>query len=254
MNPERLTETLTAASPRLDLVAAAVASLSKSFVSEDVIVVALDGCADGAPGDIDGFLGHVFGTLGFRGNHEHYYAASNSLLHRVLETKLGNPLSIAMITAEVSRRAGLHLEPVGMPGHVIVGDGSHRRWFDPFAGGREMTIDDCEARFESLFPEQRFDPLTLTAMSATDVASRMLQNLRVAALRAGDIGALANVLRYRVAIPGASVDDRIELANVLGALGRYEQSAEQHDLLAALAPDNAERHHLAAVRQRAHNN
>jgi hypothetical protein len=85
------------------------------------------------------FLGD---QLGFRGNSKHYYKADNSLLPRVIETRLGIPISLSLIYAIIGRRAGMEIEGVNFPGHFFV---RHDRvMFDPFERGRIMSIEDCE--------------------------------------------------------------------------------------------------------------
>ena len=59
--------------------------------------------------------------LGLRGNSDHYTDPANSLLDQVLSRRLGIPLSISVIYLLVAQRLGLELEPVGVPGHFLVG-------------------------------------------------------------------------------------------------------------------------------------
>jgi regulator of sirC expression with transglutaminase-like and TPR domain len=49
----------------------------------------------------------VFNEFGLKGNVQDYYAAGNSLLHVILETKKGIPISMALLWALVARRAGV---------------------------------------------------------------------------------------------------------------------------------------------------
>jgi regulator of sirC expression with transglutaminase-like and TPR domain len=58
---------------------------------------------------------------GFRGNTEHYTDPLNSLLPEVLARKKGIPISLGIVYLLVARRLGMELEPVGMPGHFLVG-------------------------------------------------------------------------------------------------------------------------------------
>ena len=108
--------------------------------------------------------------------------------------------------------------------------------------------------FHRAFPEQAFTTDSLRPMSPVAVAARILQNLRVAALREGNMGLLAKVFRLRLELPDATLEERVELANVLALLGRFDLAAEQHELLATLRPDHAKEHRASAVRHRARNN
>lgn len=63
----------------------------------------------------------LFHEWGFSGNHEHYTDPQNSLLDQVLLTRKGIPISLSIIYLLVAERLGLELEPVGVPGHFLVG-------------------------------------------------------------------------------------------------------------------------------------
>jgi regulator of sirC expression with transglutaminase-like and TPR domain len=63
----------------------------------------------------------LFHEYGFRGNHEHYTDPLNSFLDQVLARRKGIPLSLSLVYLLVAQRIGLELEPVGLPGHFVVG-------------------------------------------------------------------------------------------------------------------------------------
>ncbi|MCC6414423.1 MAG: transglutaminase family protein [Opitutaceae bacterium] len=63
----------------------------------------------------------LFHEWGFHGNREHYTDPLNSLIDRVLERRRGIPVSLSLLYLFVAERIGLELEPVGVPGHFLVG-------------------------------------------------------------------------------------------------------------------------------------
>lgn len=63
----------------------------------------------------------LFHEWGFHGNVEHYTDPRNSFLDQVLERRTGIPLSLSIVYLLVAERLGIELEPVGLPGHFIVG-------------------------------------------------------------------------------------------------------------------------------------
>ncbi|HEX8311931.1 MAG TPA: transglutaminase-like domain-containing protein, partial [Chthoniobacteraceae bacterium] len=81
-----------------------------------------------------------------RGNEDDYYNINNSLLPEVVESRLGIPISLSLIYILVGRRAGLHIDGVGLPGHFIVRHREH--FFDPFHGGRHIGLEECRALLE----------------------------------------------------------------------------------------------------------
>ncbi len=92
-------------------------------------------------------LGEYLGrTMRLRGNDDDYYNLDNSLLPRVIDKRLGIPITLSLIYLLVGRRAGLSIEGVGLPGHFLA---RHEDvFFDPFHGGRRVTLDECSALME----------------------------------------------------------------------------------------------------------
>lgn len=256
---ERIAELLAAPDPPLDRLMAVVASSLSEGLTEQAVVDRLDQLAehidDGA--EVAAVLAHVFGQLGFRGNTTNYYDPRNSLIDHVLERRIGIPLSLAIVASEVARRAGHDLRCVGMPGHVLLGGpvaSAEDEWFDPFAGGSRLTRAGCEAIFHALHPDVEFHDAYLEPMNAGTVVARTVENLRVAHLRLGDRSRSVPILQLRADLPGAPPDFRLELANVLASLGRFDAAAEQRDRLVELVPARAEHHRIEALRLRAHRN
>lgn len=225
--------------------------------TEDQVVAALDELAAGCPDDLDGpqLLTHLFGTIGFAGNRGNYYDPANSLIHRVLERRRGIPLSLAAVVAEIGRRRGLDLRPVGLPGHVLLGEGPRpERWFDPFAAGGPIGVDTCRAIFSRLNPGGSFEESMLLPMPTAAVVVRTLNNLRVAYASRGMANRLIPVLDLRANLVTGTVADRLELARLLAGLGRVEQAAEEFSRLAELDGQRADAHRARATSLRAHLN
>ena len=65
---------------------------------------------------------HLFDVEGFTGDTEDYHAPENSFLDSVIDRRLGMPITLAAVTIEVGRRAGVLLDGIGMPGHFLVCD------------------------------------------------------------------------------------------------------------------------------------
>lgn len=189
--------------PLLDRVAATIAQLDDDPPGEAAVLGELDRLAAGVPpgGDpVRAVLGHLFDAVGLAGAVDSYYDPANSYLHRVIERRRGIPITLAVVAIEVGRRLGVELTGVGLPGHFLVGDGRRpERWFDPFAAGRALDRVGCRALFAGLHPEVDFDDGWLEPVGTVDVAHRMLQNLRLIHLRAGDPGRLVRVLELRAA-------------------------------------------------------
>ena len=111
--------------------------------------------------------------LGFRGNAEEYYDPKNSLLSEVIETRLGIPISLAVLYIIVGRRAGMQIDGVNLPGHFIAR--YERILFDPFHQGRILSRPDCEA----ILARQRLKTQSnyFAPASSRLIFMRMLANL-----------------------------------------------------------------------------
>jgi regulator of sirC expression with transglutaminase-like and TPR domain len=111
--------------------------------------------------------------LGFRGNEEDYYESDNSLLPRVIDTRLGIPLSLALIYMAVARRAGLQVYGVGLPGHFAARLESV--FFDPFHAGQTLRLADCQRLMETQGME--LQPHHLLPTPPRVMLARMLNNM-----------------------------------------------------------------------------
>jgi regulator of sirC expression with transglutaminase-like and TPR domain len=89
----------------------------------------------------------LFHEWGFHGNVENYTDPLNSLIDQVLTRRTGIPLTMSTVYLLVADRLGLELEPVGLPGHFIVGCFSEKKPFfiDPFDKGIFLDTDEVFA-------------------------------------------------------------------------------------------------------------
>ncbi len=120
--------------------------------------------------------------LGFHGNAERYYDVTNSLLPHVIDTKLGIPISLAVVYLIVAGRAGLRLEGINLPGHFIVRHGGI--FFDPFHRGKVLLPADCEAILRK--QKLAFQPSYLEPANPRMILTRILANLLYIYQDAGD--------------------------------------------------------------------
>jgi regulator of sirC expression with transglutaminase-like and TPR domain len=123
------------------------------------------------------FLGY---DLRLRGNDDEYYLYSNSLLPRVIDTRFGIPISLALVYVLVGQRAGISIEGVGLPGHFLARHDDII--FDPFHGGRRVTLEECA----TLLAQQNLSlmPHHLAPTTPRQMLIRMLTNLRYIATNA----------------------------------------------------------------------
>jgi len=126
---------------------------------------------------------HLFDELGYSGDHDEYYDPRNSYLNEVLERRLGNPISLALVQMEVARRLGMPLDGISFPGHFLVrlpvDDGV--LVMDPFNGGRPLGVDELRERASSHLGGQAPDDQVLAQIldpaPSRAILMRMLRNL-----------------------------------------------------------------------------
>ena len=64
---------------------------------------------------------HIFfQTHGYRGNKRNYHAPQNSYINEVLDSKKGNPLSLAIIYQVLAEELDLPLRGVNLPNHFVL--------------------------------------------------------------------------------------------------------------------------------------
>lgn len=130
-------------------------------------------------------LNHYFyNELGFSGNVNDYYSPDNSYLHRVLQTRRGIPISLAVVYMELARQIDLDVHGISFPGHFLMklSVQSGQVVLDPF-NGTSLSREELEERIEPYILQQEFpDDFQLGAYlsSATprDILVRMLRNLK----------------------------------------------------------------------------
>ncbi len=238
-------------------VAAHIAQLDADAPPVEQIIGSLDELASGADLDsADALMTHVFGQLGFRGNTTDYYHPNNSYLHRVIESRVGIPISLSIVAIEIGARSGISVEPIGMPAHLLLasGDGADRRWFDPMSGGRSMTLDDVQSLFASLLPDATFEMGFLDPIGPIEVANRMLNNLRAIQFRRGDLRGLSDVAAAQIELPDVSIAARMEYAQLFASRGHFAAAIEQLEALMTLDIGQRDAYSAAAERLRANFN
>ncbi len=87
----------------------------------------------------------LFDELKFSGDEKNYYDPDNSYLNRVIDRRLGNPISLSLIFLFVARRLKLPVVGIGLPGHFLCRfqNSSDEIYVDTFYRGRFLTKNDC---------------------------------------------------------------------------------------------------------------
>ena len=195
-----------------------------------------------------------FQELGFQGNVNDYYDPHNSYLHRVLATRRGIPITLAILYMELATQIGLTARGVSFPGHFLVklrmhtGQQHGEVVIDPFTG-QSLSREELD---ELLVPYKRsrglqgdFDvPMGLFLQSATprEIVARMLRNLKEIHRGTQSWSRQLPVMQRLVVLLPQAWEERRDRGLLYAELGRVDEAAS--DLRSYLdevsdAPDRA---------------
>jgi regulator of sirC expression with transglutaminase-like and TPR domain len=256
---ERLVSALAADPPRLDLAALAIATLNQPDLDAAACLHTLDALAARVQVEMERHSGHgeVLAGLtalrhvladieGFRGDEEDYQSPENSFLDRVLERKVGLPITLSVVYLEVARRAGIPLYGVPFPGHFLVAcsAGDHKLVVDPFHGGEILTEEGCKELLEHVAPQLKFNPSMLAPAPVELITYRMLSNLRRVFLEREEFErGLAVVDLLLMLAPNHPGELRTRAA-LLANLGAYRAALKDVERCMELSPDAPDRDRL----------
>jgi len=116
-------------------------------------------------------------VLGFKGNDAQYYDPHNSYLNRVMDRKLGIPISLSVIFLLLGERLGLPTYGVNMPAHFLVKhvDDQGEVYLDLFNDGEYVSKEACVRFLLKAGIKPR--PFYFQAAAPQDILLRMGRNL-----------------------------------------------------------------------------
>jgi len=195
---------------------------------------------------------YFFQELGFGGNANDYYDPANSYLHRVLETRRGIPITLAVIYVELATQIGLTAHGVAFPGHFLakLRMSQGEVVIDPFTG-QSLSRDTLE---EMLVPYTRAGAgrfqaplgLFLQAAPAREVLARMLRNLKEIHRNAENWARLLSVTQRLVLLLPSAWSERRDRGFAYAALGCDDAAAEDLTTYLERAGEVSDREAVAA--------
>lgn len=141
----------------------------------------------------------LFENLGFRGNRERYTDPENSYIDRVIERRLGIPITLSLVYMEIAQRVGLECDGIGFPGHFLVRCGGDDGFYlDPFNAGEQPSRKALEERLEGFTSDLPSIDSLLAAVTRRQILQRMLVNLCGAYQSEGDAPRWIEALGFRL--------------------------------------------------------
>jgi regulator of sirC expression with transglutaminase-like and TPR domain len=199
----------------------------------------------------------LFDEEGFQGDAEDYYDPANSCLNRVLERKLGIPITLSVLLIEVARRVGLRVQGIGLPGHFVVSAsvGTDCVLLDPFDGGTILTQEtaaDVVAR--ALGRRVTLTAEHFTPSTKRQILGRMLLNLKATYVRREEWAKGLAVVERLLVLDGRASPHTRDRGSLLVKLGQLLRGAAEWERYLAAHPQAADcekiKRELRRVRQR----
>ena len=141
----------------------------------------------------------IFDICGFKSSKNNFYSPENSFINTLLDSKMGNPLSLSILYSVIAQRLQIPIYGVNLPNHFVLGfvdefrtlkmlgfddDRSVLFYINPFSKGRIFDHNEIENYLRSLnlpFERDYFEPC-----SNTEILKRMLTNLSYAFNKVGE--------------------------------------------------------------------
>jgi len=190
---------------------------------------------------------YLFEELGFCGNTENYYNATNSYLPAVIKNKQGLPITLSLVYKLVGERLGLRIHGIGLPGHFMCAVESETgpMLVDPFSGGRVLSPDEAQELVQERFgPEIEWSDELLQPVSNLHWLTRMLQNLLHIFGGAGHYADVAAMLEMEMLLWPDQAHLQRDLALVLARIGLSQPASIWLDKYLKDNPDDPQKSDL----------
>ncbi|HXW50809.1 MAG TPA: transglutaminase-like domain-containing protein [Candidatus Acidoferrales bacterium] len=189
----------------------------------------------------------LFGSGKFRGNEHAYDEPQNSLLASVLERRTGIPITLCVLLMEVSRRIGLPLQGVGLPGHFVVRfpDPTSRLYIDPYHGGAVLDVAQCVALVERIYHGRvtwRDD--FLAPLDHRAILKRVLLNLKNALSQSKDYSGALAAIHLRMTLDPSDATELRDRGILFARLRRYDRAIEDLEAYLRRSPDAGDSQHI----------
>lgn len=201
----------------------------------------------------------LFREQGFCINADDYYDPCNSHLNKVLDRRLGIPITLSIIYMEVGKWLSLGLQGVSFPGRFLV-KFAHEQGeivLDPYSGGASLGLVELEDLLRGSFGDVPgllpLDQL-LAAAGKRDILVRLLRNLKSIYLHNNQLPKALLMLDQMLLITPNLVDEWRERGEVHQRLECFRPALEdyQHylDLVATTPHSDDVRRRISELQRR----
>ncbi len=198
-------------------------------------------------------LNHFFyRELGFGANVNNFYDPENSYLDRVIATRRGIPISLAVVYMELAQQTGLDFRGVSFPGHFLMKLplSSGAIVLDPLSGASlsQVELEERLAPYLQQMPEMLELPVTefLHTTATRAILVRMLHNLKAIFLGNQQWQSLLDVQRRLVILLPDEITERRDRGSAYAMLEQPEAALEDLEAYLRERPNAADAHDIRA--------
>lgn len=189
-------------------------------------------------------LNHFFfQELAFAGNINNYYDPDNSYIHRVISSRRGIPISLAVVYMELGQQIGLNMKGISFPGHFLMklSVQSGDIVLDPM-NGASLSREELEERLEPYLEQQEYGdelPLAayLRAAHPREILTRMLRNLKAIFTEGRQWELLRDVQERLVILLPDEITERRDRGLAYANLAEPQAALDDIEAYLALRPD-----------------
>jgi len=191
----------------------------------------------------------LFDEEGFHGEDEDYYDPRSALLHATLDTHAGLPITLSILYIEISRRVGVEVSGVSLPGRFLVkfsGDFG-QLVIDPFDGGRVLSTIELQKLLDDVYGGGvRLREHHLRSFTSREILARELAHLKSAYLARHDLPRAAASIDRLLILDANDPYELHDRATIAVQLHAYQEAIECFERYLALKPHGDD---LARVRE-----
>jgi regulator of sirC expression with transglutaminase-like and TPR domain len=181
----------------------------------------------------------LFDEEGFHGENEDYYDPRSALLSETLDRHAGLPMTLSILYIEMSRRVGVDVSGVALPGRFLVkfsGAFGHVV-VDPFDGGRVLSTVELQQLLDEVYGGGvRLREHHLRPSTAKEILARELAHLKSAYLARRDLPHAAASIDRLLILDRNDAYELRDRAAVAMQMHAYHTAIECFERYVALMP------------------
>jgi len=182
----------------------------------------------------------LFKQHGYRGDIDSYNDPQNANLMRVIERRKGLPVALGILVVHAARSQGWEITGLNFPGHFLLrlSLSSEHAVIDPFDQAQPLDRDDLQQILTRVHgPHVKLQPEFMQSVADQAILLRLLNNIKLRALRDGYKGRAVKTLESMLVIAPMKVDIMAELVSLETSRGHYRSALGRLDLFMKLYPE-----------------